>query len=179
MAETKLESKPVPVPEASPQPVRGRSAETAPMRIRVPLKRDAHGEDLPLPNVTTSGSAGVDLRAAVSEAVVLKPGARLAVPTGLRMALPQGFEAQIRPRSGLALRHGILVPNAPGTIDSDYRGEIQVILMNAGEADFEIQRGDRIAQLVIASVVQPDWELVMELGETQRGEGGFGHTGRR
>ena len=101
------------------------------------------------------------------------------IPTGFRIALPHGFEAQVRPRSGLALRHGILVPNAPGTIDADYRGEIQVILMNAGEADFEIMRGDRIAQLVIATVVQPEWVEVEALDVTERGAGGFGHTGKR
>ncbi len=100
------------------------------------------------------------------------------IPTGLRIALPVGFEAQVRPRSGLALRHGILIPNAPGTIDADYRGEIQVILMNAGEADFEIERGDRIAQLVVAPVVRPVWVEVDSLDATERGEGGFGHTGQ-
>ncbi len=99
------------------------------------------------------------------------------IPTGWQIALPVGFEAQVRPRSGLALRHGILIPNAPGTIDADYRGEIQVILMNAGSTDFEIARGDRIAQLVVASVVRPDWVEVETLDETDRGEGGFGHTG--
>ena len=99
------------------------------------------------------------------------------IPTGWRIALPAGFEAQVRPRSGLALRHGILIPNAPGTIDADYRGEIQVILMNAGSADFEIGRGDRIAQLVVAPVVRPDWVEVETLDGTDRGEGGFGHTG--
>lgn len=99
------------------------------------------------------------------------------IPTGWRIALPAGFEAQVRPRSGLALRHGILIPNAPGTIDADYRGEIQVILMNAGSAEFEIGRGDRIAQLVVAPVVRPDWVEVETLDATDRGEGGFGHTG--
>ena len=99
------------------------------------------------------------------------------IPTGWRIALPVGFEAQVRPRSGLALRHGILIPNAPGTIDADYRGEIQVILMNAGSADFEIGRGDRIAQLVVAPVVRPDWVEVESLDTTDRGDGGFGHTG--
>jgi len=99
------------------------------------------------------------------------------IPTGWRIALPVGFEAQVRPRSGLALRHGILIPNAPGTIDADYRGEIQVILMNAGTADFEIGRGDRIAQLVVAPVVRPDWVEVDTLDATDRGDGGFGHTG--
>ncbi len=100
------------------------------------------------------------------------------IPTGLRIALPNGFEAQVRPRSGLALRHGILIPNAPGTIDADYRGEIQVILMNAGDADFEVSRGDRIAQLVVAPVARPEWVEVEKLDATERGEGGFGHTGR-
>jgi len=100
------------------------------------------------------------------------------IPTGWRIALPPGFEAQVRPRSGLALRHGILIPNAPGTIDADYRGEIQVILMNAGNEGFEIKRGDRIAQLVVAPVTRPEWVEVVSLDETERGEGGFGHTGR-
>lgn len=150
-------------------------------RLRVELTRDAHAADLPLPEVTTSGAAGLDLRAAVDsdEKILLAPGDRRAIPTGLRIALPIGFEAQIRPRSGLALRHGILIPNSPGTIDADYRGEIQVILMNAGDADFEIARGDRIAQLVVAPVVRPEWVEVDQLDETERGEGGFGHTGRR
>lgn len=173
------ESKPETPSETVPESAQRISSEISPKRIRIALKREAHAEDLPLPSVTTPGSAGVDLRAAVTEPLVLKPGARLAVPTGLRLALPLGFEAQIRPRSGLALRHGILVPNAPGTIDSDFRGEIQVILMNAGEAEFKIQRGDRIAQLVVASVVQPAWEVVADLDETERGDGGFGHTGLR
>ena len=101
------------------------------------------------------------------------------IPTGWRIALPGGFEAQVRPRSGLALRHGILIPNAPGTIDADYRGEIQVILMNAGQADFEVSRGDRIAQLVVSPIVRPRWVEVEALDDTERGEGGFGHTGRR
>jgi dUTP pyrophosphatase len=100
------------------------------------------------------------------------------IPTGWHIALPRGFEAQVRPRSGLALRHGILIPNAPGTIDADYRGEIQVILLNAGSEGFEIRRGDRIAQLVVAPVVRPEWIEVESLDETDRGEGGFGHTGR-
>jgi dUTP pyrophosphatase len=134
--------------------------------------------DLPLPRTTTEGAAGLDLRAAVADPILLSPGERKLIPTGWRIALPEGFEAQVRPRSGLALRHGILVPNAPGTIDADYRGEIQVILMNAGSEDFEIQRGDRIAQLVVAPVVRPDWIEVESLDETERGEGGFGHTGR-
>jgi dUTP pyrophosphatase len=148
-------------------------------RIRVEITRDPHAADLPLPEATTSGAAGVDLRAAVEKTIVLAVGARQRVPTGLRVALPAGFEAQVRPRSGLALRHGILIPNAPGTIDADYRGEIQVILMNAGGADFEIARGDRIAQLIVAPVVRPEWVEVENLDGTTRGDGGFGHTGRR
>jgi dUTP pyrophosphatase len=148
-------------------------------RIRVEITRDPHAADLPLPEATTSGAAGVDLRAAVEKTIVLAVGARQRVPTGLRVALPAGFEAQVRPRSGLALRHGILIPNAPGTIDADYRGEIQVILMNAGAADFEIARGDRIAQLIVAPVVRPEWVEVESLDGTERGDGGFGHTGRR
>jgi len=147
-------------------------------RIRVEITREAHAIDLPLPRTETEGAAGFDLRAAVTESVTLSPGERRLIPTGWRIALPIGFEAQVRPRSGLALRHGILIPNSPGTIDSDYRGEIQVILMNAGDADFEIARGDRVAQLVVASVVQPDWIEVESLDETERGAGGFGHTGQ-
>ena len=151
----------------------------SPVPMRIQITRDAHAADLPLPEATTQGAAGLDLRAAISGPLILRPGARQAIPTGLRIAIPNGFEAQVRPRSGLALRHGILIPNAPGTIDSDYRGEIQVILMNAGESDFEIQRGDRIAQLVVAPVIRPEWVEVKSLDETDRGEGGFGHTGRR
>jgi dUTP pyrophosphatase len=135
--------------------------------------------DLPLPEATTSGAAGLDLRAAVEKTIVLAVGERQLIPTGLRIALPAGFEAQVRPRSGLALGHGILIPNAPGTIDTDYRGEIQVILLNAGGEDFEIVRGDRIAQLVVAPVVRPEWVEVESLDGTVRGDGGFGHTGRR
>lgn len=148
-------------------------------RIRVELVREPHAHDLPLPQAESAAAAGVDLRAAVDGPVSMVPGERRLIPTGLRIALPLGFEAQVRPRSGLALRHGILIPNSPGTIDADYRGEIQVILMNGGDADFEIERGDRIAQLVLASVVQPEWVEVETLSETDRGEGGFGHTGRR
>ena len=133
--------------------------------------------DLPLPQASTEGAAGLDLRAAVTEPILISPGERRLIPTGWRIALPAGFEAQVRPRSGLALRHGILIPNAPGTIDADYRGEIQVILMNAGTVDFEIRRGDRIAQLVIAPVVRPDWVEVETLDATGRDDGGFGHTG--
>ena len=148
------------------------------MSIReVALKRLAHGADLALPDTATALSAGMDLLAAVEAEVVLAPGERRLIPSGIAIALPAGLEAQVRPRSGLALEHGITVLNAPGTIDADYRGEIQVILMNAGTDDFEVGRGDRIAQLVVAPVVRPDWVEVETLDATDRGEGGFGHTG--
>jgi dUTP pyrophosphatase len=122
----------------------------------------------------------MDLRAAVpeDEPIVLRPGARAMVPTGLCIALPQGFEAQVRPRSGLAAKHGLTCLNSPGTVDSDYRGELKVILINLGEEDFTIRRGERIAQMVIAPVVQAQWDLVTSLDETARGAGGFGSTGR-
>lgn len=144
------------------------------------ITRMPHARDLPFPEATTAGAAGLDLRAATSERtpILINPGERCLVPTGWRIAIPNGFEAQVRPRSGLALRHGILIPNSPGTIDADYRGEIQVILMNAGDEVFKVERGDRIAQLVVAPVVRPEWVEVENLDETERGEGGFGHTGR-
>ncbi|WP_408636256.1 dUTP diphosphatase [Primorskyibacter aestuariivivens] len=134
---------------------------------------------LGLPCYETAGSAGADLRANFPECdgVVLHPGARVLVPTGLRVAVPEGFEVQIRPRSGLALKHGITLPNAPGTIDSDYRGPLGVIVMNAGDAPFEITHGMRIAQMVLAPVVQAAFELVESLDETARGASGFGSTG--
>lgn len=130
-----------------------------------------------LPDHATPGSAGMDLRA--SEDALLQPGEVRAVGTGIRIAVPEGYEAQVRPRSGLALKHGISIPNAPGTIDSDYRGEVRVILINLGNEAFAIRRGDRIAQLVVAPVVRAEWECVHELPETVRGEGGFGSTGVR
>ncbi len=148
-------------------------------RVRVEILREAHAADLPLPRAESEAAAGVDLRAAVSAPVRLAPGERRLIPTGLRIALPIGFEAQVRPRSGLALRHGILIPNSPGTVDADYRGELQVLLMNGGNEVFEIGRGDRIAQLVVAAVARPLWVEVEVLSETERGEGGWGHTGRR
>ena len=138
-------------------------------------------DDLPLPAYATAGSAGIDLRAAVREDVCIASGGRAAIPTGLRLAIPAGYEGQVRPRSGLALRHGLTLPNAPGTIDSDYRGELQVLLWNGGEEPFVVQRGDRIAQLVIAPVVQARLEPAKpgeSLDETARGGGGFGSTGR-
>ena len=147
----------------------------------VPIRRLPNNPDLPLPAYETAGAAGMDLRAAVTEEepIVLRPGARAAVPTGLAFALPLGFEGQVRPRSGLAARHGITQVNTPGTIDSDYRGEVKVILINLGEEDFTIRRGDRIAQLVIAPVTQAQWTEVESLDETVRGAGGFGSTGGR
>ncbi len=133
--------------------------------------------DLPLPAAATAGAAGLDLCAAIEADVVLAPGGRALVPTGFAIAVPEGFEAQVRARSGLALRHGILLPNAPGTIDSDYRGEVKVILLNAGEAPVTIRRGDRIAQLVFAAVTKIEWNETGTLPETARGDVGFGHTG--
>ena len=130
-----------------------------------------------LPAPATAGSAGFDLVAAVETECVLQPAERMVVPTGFAIAVPRGYEAQVRPRSGLALHHGIVLPNAPGTIDSDYRGELKVILMNAGTEPLTIKRGDRIAQLVVAPVVRADWQEVSSLDDTERGEGGFGHTG--
>ncbi len=147
----------------------------------VAIVRLDHGRDLPLPAYESPGAAGLDLRAAVAEdqPLVLRPGSRAAVPTGLAIALPPGHEAQVRPRSGLALRHGVTLLNSPGTVDADYRGEIKVILINLGEEDFTIRRGDRIAQLVIAPVTQASWREVDSLDETERGGGGFGSTGHR
>jgi dUTP pyrophosphatase len=135
------------------------------------------GSGMPLPSPATASAAGCDLAAAIDGELVLAPGQRELVPTGFSIALPEGYEAQVRPRSGLALRHGIVVPNAPGTIDADYRGEIRVILMNLGDEPFPIKRGDRIAQLVVTPVSSVAWDEVPELDDTERGDGGFGHTG--
>lgn len=145
------------------------------------LWEDDADRSLGLPAYASAGAAGADLRANLPDrgAVELAPGARSLVPTGLRLAIPEGFEAQIRPRSGLALKHGITLPNAPGTIDSDYRGPLGVIVMNAGTESVRISHGDRIAQLVVAPVVQADFALVEALDGTARGTGGFGSTGRR
>ena len=139
-----------------------------------------HFAGLTLPAYETALSAGMDLRAAVAvdEPVTLKPGQRALIPTGLSIALPAGTEAQVRPRSGLALKHGITCLNSPGTVDADYRGELKVILINLGQDDFVIRRGERIAQMVIASVTQAGWDVVETLPETSRGAGGFGSTGR-
>ncbi len=143
--------------------------------VPVSVMRLPHGQGLDLPAYATSGAAGMDVLAA--EDVTLAPGMRHAVATGLAMAIPEGYEIQVRPRSGLALKHGISVPNTPGTIDSDYRGELKVILINLGTEPFAICRGDRIAQLVLAPVVQAGWVEVDKLDETVRGSGGFGSTG--
>lgn len=133
--------------------------------------------DLPLPEPATGHSAGVDLRAAIPGPVVIEPGARVLVSAGIRVAIPRGYEWQIRPRSGLALKHGVTVLNSPGTIDSDYRGSVKVILVNVGSEPFTLNRGDRMAQAVLASVEPVSLREVSELSETDRGEGGFGHTG--
>jgi dUTP pyrophosphatase len=149
------------------------------MTIKLELKRLDHGQGLPLLAYQSALAAGLDLVAAVNETLSLQPGGRALVPTGLAMALPAGYEAQVRPRSGLAAKHGVTVLNTPGTIDADYRGEVKVILINLGDTAFEISRGDRIAQLVIAPVLQAEIEEVEILSETSRGTGGFGSTGQR
>jgi dUTP pyrophosphatase len=144
---------------------------------KVKIRRLAHGVGLELPGYATSGAAGMDLLAAVEKPVNIAPLGRALIPTGFCIALPTGFELQIRPRSGLALKHGIVVPNAPGTVDEDYRGEVCVIVMNASEEHFLVTRGMRIAQAVLAPVVRAAWEEVEDLEETVRGAGGFGSTG--
>jgi len=149
------------------------------MTVAVSIQRLPHGIDLPLPAYATPDSAGLDLLAAVASDRILAPGQRELVPTGISIALPRGFEAQVRPRSGLALKAGISVLNAPGTIDADYRGEIGVILINLGSEPFVIRRGERIAQLVVAPVSRVSWLETAELAESARGAGGFGSTGTR
>lgn len=143
----------------------------------IDVVRLPHAEGLPLPSYATDGAAGMDLLAAVMSPVAIPPGGRMLVPTGLRIAIPPGYELQVRPRSGLALKNGIVLPNSPGTIDEDYRGELGVIVMNAGDASFTVERGMRIAQAVIAPVVRAAWREVAELPDTARGAGGFGSTG--
>ncbi len=145
--------------------------------VNVPLKTFARAEGLPLPEYMTPGSAGLDLAAAISERIAIEPGDYKVIPTGIAIALPRGYEAVIRPRSGLALKYGVTCLNSPGTIDSDYRGEIRVILINHGKQSFEVKRGDRIAQMVINEVVQAAWISEQELELSRRGKGGFGHTG--
>ncbi|HET8865889.1 MAG TPA: dUTP diphosphatase [Gracilimonas sp.] len=144
---------------------------------QVLIKKLKHAKDLPLPNYESVSAAGMDLRAAVETPIVIKPGERKMIPTGLQMALPIGYEAQVRPRSGLAVKHGITMLNTPGTIDADYRGELKMIAINHGEEEFIVNHGDRIAQMVIAPVTQFPVVEVDELDETDRGEGGFGSTG--
>ncbi len=147
------------------------------MEVRVAVIRAPEGEGLPLPSYATPDAAGMDLYAAVTGAVVLQPGQRALISTGLRIALPPGFEAQVRPRSGMALRHGISMVNTPGTIDADYRGIMHVLLINHGHEPFTLHRGDRIAQMVVAPVTRAVWAEVAELPPSARGEGGFGSTG--
>lgn len=147
------------------------------MSVPVRLRRLPHGRGLPLPAPATAGAAGLDLSAAVEEPLVLGPGERALVPTGFVWEIPPGYEGQVRPRSGLALRHGLTVLNAPGTVDSDYRGEVCVVLCNLGREPFVVERGARIAQMVVAPVAAAAAAEAEELTETARGEGGFGHTG--
>lgn len=148
-----------------------------PEKIALKIKRLPGGEGMPLPEYHTAHAAGMDLMAAVTEDLVLAPGKRALVPTGISIELPEGFEAQVRPRSGLAVKHGITLVNSPGTIDADYRGEVGVIMINLGESEFRIRRGDRIAQMVVSRVVRAEPCEVETLGDTRRGDGGFGHTG--
>ncbi len=149
------------------------------MTVPIEVRRLPHGEGLTLPAYATAGAAGMDLLAAVTAPLVIPPGGRVLVPTGIAVALPPGYELQVRPRSGLALKHGIVLPNSPGTVDEDYRGELQVIVMNAGDAPFVVERGMRIAQAVLAPVVRGRWHEVETLPPTGRGAGGFGSTGVR
>lgn len=148
-------------------------------RVEIMIKRNPGTEDIPLPEYMTEHAAGMDVAAAVTETLTIEPGKRAIVPTGFKMAIPPGFEAQIRPRSGLAAKNGISVPNSPGTIDADYRGDVGVILINLGQEPFEITRGMRIAQMVITEVEMVDIKTVDELPATDRGEGGFGSTGHK
>ncbi len=145
--------------------------------LRVPIRRLPGHQDLPLPDYQSDHAAGMDIHAAVSEPLVIAPGQRVLVPTGFVMAVPVGYEAQIRPRSGLAYKHGLSMPNAPGTIDADYRGEVKVLMVNLGSEPVTVTRGMRIAQMLIKPVPRVMWDEVDELPPTQRGEGGFGHTG--
>jgi len=145
--------------------------------ISIKVKMLDKGNDLPMPAYASEGASGMDIRACVEAPVLLQPGETRLIPTGLTVSVPQGYEAQMRPRSGLALHHGIGMLNAPGTIDSDYRGEVGVILVNWGRNPFQIRRGDRIAQMVLSKVYRAEWREVEDLDETPRGMGGFGHSG--
>ncbi|MGA1796008.1 MAG: dUTP diphosphatase [bacterium] len=146
-------------------------------RLNISIKRLAGNHDIPYPTYMTSHASGMDIFAAVPQTVSISPGERAVIPTGVAIAIPTGYEAQIRPRSGLALKHGIGLLNTPGTIDADYRGEIRVILINLGHLPFEVKRGDRIAQMVIQPVITASWEEVSDLPDSERMDGGFGHTG--
>ena len=148
------------------------------MNIEIYIKQLPHGKGLGLPAYATSHSAGMDLMAAIDEPIILKPGQRKLIPTAIAIALPEGYEAQVRPRSGLAFKHGITVLNSPGTIDADYRGEISALLINLSDEDFEITRGMRIAQMIVSNYVHANFTIVEDLSVTKRGEGGFGSTGK-
>ncbi len=148
------------------------------MTLHLSIQREPDALDLPLPSYATAGAAGMDLYAAVDADTVLGPGRRASISTGIRIAVSVGYEAQVRPRSGLALRHGLSMVNTPGTIDSDYRGVIRVLLINHGQEPFTLKRGERIGQLVVCPVVRVEWDETETLDETARGDGGFGHTGR-
>ncbi len=150
----------------------------APMPVPLKLKRLPHGHDLPLPQYQTEHAAGADVHAAVTDPITLAPGQRELIPTGFAYEIPPGHEMQVRPRSGLAFKHGVTVLNAPGTIDADYRGELKVLLINHGQEPFQINRGERIAQIIVAPVTKAQPTEVSELSNTQRGQGGFGSTGR-
>ena len=145
--------------------------------LRVPVKRLAHGLDLELPTHATMDSAGIDLRAALEDYISLLPGRRALIPTGISLALPSGYEGQVRPRSSLALKHGVTVLNSPGTVDADYRGELKVLLVNHGDQPFMVRRGERVAQLVIAPTITVSLQEASDLPESDRGKGGFGSTG--
>jgi dUTP pyrophosphatase len=149
----------------------------APVTVR--FRRLEHALDLPAPAAASASSAGADLRAAVAAPVTVEPGGRLRVPTGIALELPRGWEGQVRPRSGLAIDHGVTVLNAPGTIDADYRGEVAVLLVNLGTSPFVVRRGDRVAQIVVAPVATVSWQEAERLDDSERGDGGFGSTGRR
>ncbi len=146
-------------------------------RVRIAVERLPGTEDLPLPRYMTESSAGLDICAALTSELIIEPGNRVIVPTGLVISLPEGYEAEIRPRSGLAIKNGITLINSPGTIDADYRGEIKILLINFGEEPFAVRRGDRIAQMVVHQVCRVLWDTEMAVDETRRGGGGFGHTG--
>lgn len=156
----------------------GHQRQSEAFTVRVPIRRTEGAADLPLPTYATPGSAGMDLRACIRDEITVPPGGRALVGTGIALALPEGMEAQIRPRSGLAAEHGVTLLNSPGTVDSDYRGEIRLVVVNLGERPFTIHRGDRIGQMVVAEVTRVRLEETAELPPTARDSGGFGHTGR-